>query len=144
MAIQINTDLATLITAAATMVYAVISGLSLWLLSRQIRDARRFGAAPALYALLKALDDHLAAVRQLGGKGAEDATARETVGRCLEFFERIEHLHSAGILPATVLRRAFGKPLQALLADPRFAGIIRQDTRQHVEVLQLAERIGGR
>ena len=105
MVIEISTDLAALVSAGSTAVYAVISAASLWLLSRQIRDARRFGAAPALYALLKELDEHMLAVRWLGDMDTGDAETRETISRYLEFFERVEHLRSAGVLPATVLRR---------------------------------------
>jgi hypothetical protein len=144
MTININTDLTALVSAAATAVYAAISALSLWLLSRQIRDARRFGAAPALYALLKELEEHMSAVRQLGNRNTDDAEARETISRYLEFFERVEHLRSAGVLPATVLRRAFGPALVAHLADPRFERVIQQDARQYEEVLLLAKRIGHR
>ena len=144
MVIEISTDLAALVSAGSTAVYAVISAASLWLLSRQIRDARRFGAAPALYALLKELDEHMLAVRRLGDMDIDDAETRETISRYLEFFERVEHLRSAGVLPATVLRRAFGPALVAHLADPRFAEMIQQDPRQYEEVLLLAKRIGRR
>ena len=133
-----------MISATASLIYAVVSTISLWLLSRQIRDARRFGAAPALYALLKEMDDHMAAVRQLGSTGIEDSHARETISRCLEFFERIEHLRSAGVIPAAVLRRAFGNALEGHLADPRFAEVIHQDTRQYQEILVLRKHIGQR
>jgi hypothetical protein len=142
--VEFNTDLATTISAIASMIYAAVSCITLWLLSRQIRDARRFGAAPALYALLKELDEQLAAMRQLGEKGIEDPTARETISRCLEFFERIEHLRSAGVLPLPVLRRAFGRVLEVFLADPRVAAVIQEDARQHSEVLLLAKHIGQR
>jgi hypothetical protein len=142
--IEIDANRVAIVSAAATAVYAVISVLSLWLLSRQIRDARRFGAAPALYALLKELEEHMAAVRRMGDGDTDCAPVLDTIGRYLEFFERVEHLRSAGVLPETVLRRAFGPALNAHLADPRFAAVIRQDARQHQEVLLLAKRIGRR
>ncbi len=142
--IDINADVVTIISAVASMTYAVIAALSLWLLSRQIRDARRFGAAPAFYALLKELEDHMAAIRHLGDRGIEEPECRETVTRCLEFFERIEHLRSAGMVPADALRRAFGQVLQAYLADPRFAAIIGQNPHYHEEVVSLARHIGLR
>jgi hypothetical protein len=123
------------------MVYALISAVSLWLLSRQIRDARRFGAAPALYALLKELDEHMAAVRQLGDGRVDDTNVRETVNRCLDFFERVEHMRSAGVIPTAVLRRAFGNALDTQLADPRFTLLIEQSPREHEEVLILAGHI---
>ena len=141
MASGINADLVGMVSAGASIVYAAISALSLWMLSRQIRDARRFGAAPALYALLKELEEHMAAVRQIGDANADSALVRETISRYLEFFERIEHLRGAGVLPEGVLRRAFGPALQAHLADPRFAAVIQQDPRQHAEVLSLAKRL---
>jgi hypothetical protein len=144
LSVEINASFATVVSAAATTVYAVISALSLWLLSRQIRDARRFGAAPALYALLKELEEHMTAVRQLGDEKAEDAVVRETIGRYLEFFERIEHLRAAGVLPTAVLRRAFGPALESHLADPRFTQVIQQEARQYEEVLLLAKHIGRR
>jgi hypothetical protein len=140
---EISPDVATIVSAAATAVYAVISALSLLLLSRQIRDARRFGAAPALCALLKELEEHMAAVRLLGG-ASTDETAAETIVRYLEFFERVEHLRSAGVLPSNVLRRAFGPVLDAHLADPRFRRVIEQDTSQYQEVLLLAKHLGRR
>ena len=142
MTIEINTDLASLVSAASTAVYAVISALTLWLLSRQMRDARRFGAVPALYALLKELEEHMSAVRRLGDRGADEAEVRETISRYLEFFERVEHLRGAGVLPAKVLRRAFGPALAAHLADPRFERVIQQDAREYEEVMLLARRIG--
>ncbi len=123
------------------MVYALVSAVSLWLLSRQIRDARRFGAAPALYALLKELEEHMAAVRKLGDRGIEDPLAFETISSCLDFFERVEHLRSAGVIPANVLRRAFGYALQSQLADPRFAELIQKNAREYEEVLTLAKHI---
>lgn len=135
-----ESDIATIVSAAATAIYAVISAASLLLLSRQIRDARRFGAAPALYALLKELEEHMTAVRLLGPE--TDAAAHETIVRYLEFFERVEHLRSAGVLPADVLRRAFGPVLTAHLADPRFRRIIEQDAGQYQEVLLLAKQLG--
>jgi hypothetical protein len=140
---EISPDVATIVSAAATAVYAVISALSLLLLSRQIRDARRFGAAPALCALLKELEEHMAAVRLLGG-ASTDETAAETIVRYLEFFERVEHLRSAGVLPSNVLRRAFGPVLDAHLADPRFRRVIEQDASQYQEVLLLAKHLGRR
>jgi hypothetical protein len=133
---------ATLITALASAVYAVVSALSLLLLARQIRDARRFGAAPALYALLKEMDDLMAALSQLGERDADHAEVQAAVGRCLEFYERVEHLRSAGMVPSGALRRAFGNALSAHLADPRFVAVMRQDARQHDEVLHLASAIG--
>lgn len=141
MTITLDTETAAIISAAASLVYAVVSAISLWLLAQQIRDARRFGAAPALYALLKELEHHMAAVRQVGSAACGDQTALEVISRCLEFFERIEHLRRAGVLPAGVLRRAFGRALGAYLADPRFADVIRQDARQYDEVLVLARHI---
>ncbi|WP_159014561.1 hypothetical protein [Acidisoma sp. S159] len=143
MRFEISPDVATIVSAAATAVYAVISALSLLLLSRQIRDARRFGAAPALCALLKELEEHMAAVRLLGG-ASTDETAAETIVRYLEFFERVEHLRSAGVLPSNVLRRAFGPVLDAHLADPRFRRVIEQDASQYQEVLLLAKHLGRR
>jgi hypothetical protein len=142
--VEFNAALATDISAIASMIYAAVSCATLLLLSRQIRDARRFGAAPALYALLKELDEQLAAIRQLGNKDVEDAIVGETISRCLEFFERIEHLRRAGVLPTPILRRAFGNALAAVLADHRVAAVIQQDARQHGEVLLLAKRIGHR
>jgi hypothetical protein len=139
-----NTDLATDVSAIASMIYAAVSCVTLWLLSRQIRDARRFGAAPALYALLKELDEHTAAMRRLGDKGIEDSTAHETISQCLEFFERIEHLRSAGVLPMPVLRRAFGGVLDSILADPRVVTVIKRDEHQYAEVLLLAKKMGQR
>ena len=112
---------ALLVSAGATTMYALISLLSLWLLSRQIQDARRFGAAPALYALLKELEEHQTAVRRLGESDAPEATDPEPIRRYLEFFERVEHLRSAGVLPLGVLTRGFGPALRAHLRDPRFA-----------------------
>ena len=144
MRFEISPDVATIVSAAATAVYAVISALSLLLLSRQIRDARRFGAAPALCALLKELEEHMAAVRLLGGASTDDETAAETIVRYLEFFERVEHLRSAGVLPSNVLRRAFGPVLDAHLADPRFRRVIEQDASQYQEVLLLAKHLGRR
>jgi hypothetical protein len=140
---EISPDVATIVSAAATAVYAVISALSLLLLSRQIRDARRFGAAPALCALLKELEEHMAAVRLLGG-ASTDETAAETIVRYLEFFERVEHLRSAGVLPSNVLRRAFRPVLDAHLADPRFRRVIEQDASQYQEILLLAKHLGRR
>ena len=61
-----------------------------------------------------------------------------------EFFERIEHLRSAGVLPMPVLRRAFGGVLDAILADPRVTILIKRDERQYAEVLLLAKKIGTR
>lgn len=127
-----------------TAVYAVISAVSLWLLSCQIRDARRFGAAPALYALLKELEEQMSAVRRLGNRDVGDVEVRETISRYLEFFERVEHLRAAGVLPAAVLRRAFGPALVSHLADPRFDQVIQHDAQQYEEVLLLAKRIGNR
>jgi hypothetical protein len=137
-----NANTATLISAGASMVYAIVSAVSLRLLSRQIRDARRFGGAPVLYALLKELDDHMMAIRQLGGAEVEDAHVRETIARCLEFFERVEHMRSAGVISAAVLRRAFGNALKTHLADPRFVEVIQRNPRQYEEVLILAKHIG--
>ncbi len=139
---QVDASLATLVSAAATAVYAAVSAVSLFLLSRQVRDARRFGAAPALFALLKELEEHMAAVRTLGAGPVEDGGARETILRYLEFLERVEHLRAAGVLPVAVLRRAFGPVLAAHLADPRFRAVVEQDPRQHAEVLSLAQRLG--
>jgi hypothetical protein len=139
-----SSDVAPIISACATAVYAVISVASLWLLSRQIRDARRFGAAPALYALLKELEEHMTAVRRLGEAGAENLGVHETISRSLEFFERIEHLRSAGVLPLDVLTRALGPVLEVQLADPRFQAVIQQDVRQHEEVLRLAQHLHRR
>jgi hypothetical protein len=139
-----NTDLATDISAIASVIYAAVSCVTLWFLSRQIRDARRFGAAPALYALLKELDEHTAAMRRLGDKPVEDPAALDTISLCLEFFERIEHLRSAGVLPMPILRRAFGGVLDAILADPRVVTVIKRDERQYAEVLLLAKQIGTR
>ena len=141
MRIEINANNATIISAIASMVYALVSAVSLWLLSRQIRDARRFGAAPALYSLLKELEEHMAAVRMLGATGIADPNAFETISRCLDFFERVEHLRSAGVIPASILRRAFGYALQSQLSDPRFAELIRLNTREYAEVLILAKHI---
>ena len=144
MRFEFGPDIATIVSAIATVVYAVISAFSLLLLSRQIRDARRFGAAPALFALWKELEEHMAAVRPLEGAQADDETTRETIVSYLEFFERVEHLRSAGVLPADVLRRAFGPVLDAHLADPRFRRVIEKDTRHHEEVLSLAKHLGCR
>jgi hypothetical protein len=139
-----NTDLATDISAIASVIYAAVSCATLWFLSRQIRDARRFGAAPALYALLKELDEHTAAMRRFGDKPIEDPGTLETITLCLEFFERIEHLRSAGVLPMPILRRAFGGVLDTILADPRVVTVINRDKRQYVEVLLLSQKIGSR
>jgi hypothetical protein len=139
-----NANTATIISAIASLIYAVVATISLWLLSRQIRDARRFGAAPALYALLKEMDDQMAAVRKLGDRSIDDPEVREGISNCLDFFERIEHMRSAGVIPANVLRRGFGYALETHLADPRFAEVIRQDRRQYQEVLTLAKLIGRR
>jgi hypothetical protein len=134
-------DMTSIVSACATAVYAVISAASLWLLSHQIRDARRFGAAPALYALLKESEEHMTAVRRLGQAGGKDPAVDDTISRALEFFERIEHLRSAGVLPLDVLARAFGPVLHAQLADARFQAVIGQDVGQHEEVLRLADHL---
>jgi len=132
---------AKIISAISSAVYALISAVSLLLLARQIRDARRFGAAPALYALLKELEDHMAAVRALDGKSVDEPGIRETIERCLDFFERIEHLRSAGVIPSTILGRAFGNPLKRILADPRFAEMVKRNAPEYEEVLILAGKI---
>jgi uncharacterized protein (DUF2342 family) len=137
-----NTNTATIISAIASMLYVIVSAISLWLLTRQIRDARRFGAAPALHALLKEMDDHIATVRKLGDKSVADTQVRDGVCGCLDFFERVEHMRSAGVMPTKVLRRAFGYALETHLADPRFFEVIQQDVRQYEEVLILARHIG--
>jgi hypothetical protein len=80
----------------------------------------------------------------LGGASPDDETAAETIVRYLEFFERVEHLRSAGVLPSNVLRRAFGRILDAHLADPRFRRVIEQDASQYEEVLLLAKHLGRR
>jgi hypothetical protein len=144
MALHFDAATAAVVSAVCSMIYAVIAGVSLWLLSRQIRDARRFGAAPALYALLKEMEDHMAAVRQLGDRGAEDPEARETIARCLEFFERIEHLRNAGVLPIPALRPAFGGVLRGYLKDRRFADMIAANPDFYAEVLTLADLLGAR
>jgi hypothetical protein len=94
--------------------------------------------------VLKELEEHMAAVRLLGGARADDETAGDTIVRYLEFFERVEHLRSVGVLPSNVLRRAFGPVLNAHLADPRFRRIIEQDASQYEEVLLLAKHLGRR
>lgn len=139
--LSISPEIATTVSAAATALYAAIAALSLLLLSRQIRDARRFGAAPALYALLKELEEHMAAIRLLREPSPDAAAARETIVRYLEFFERVEHLRGAGVLPTDVLSRAFGPVLDTHLADPRFRQVIEQSPRQHAEVLALAKHL---
>ena len=121
--IEINADIATLVSAAASTVYAIIAAVSLWMLSRQIQDARRFGAAPALYALLKELDDHMTAVRHLGYEGVDEAAAREAVTRCLEFFGAgSKHLRDAlAFFPIMFCAGLSAMNWNGLLADPRFS-----------------------
>ena len=138
---HIGADAATIVSAGATAVYAAVSAMSLLLLSRQIGDARRFGAAPALFALLKELEEHMAAVRLLGNWSPDDPEARETVVRYLEFLERVEHLRAAGVVPVAVLRRSFGPVLAAHLADPRIRVVVDGDPRQYAEVLSLAAQV---
>jgi hypothetical protein len=140
----ITADNAAIISAVASIVYALISAISLLLLSRQIRDARRFGAAPALYALLKEHEDWMAAIRELDQRPADDPVVEKTIDDCLNFFERVEHLRAAGLLPEAVLKRAFGNLLTSYLADPRFVAVIRQNEAEYAEVLSLARHLGGR
>lgn len=127
---------AALVSAVSAAIYAIIAAASLVLLARQVADARRYGAAPALYGLLRELDEHSTAIRRLGTKN--DDEAYEAVRRHLEFFERVEHLRMAGVLPADVLRRAFGTMLPGYLADPRFRAVLEKEVGQHDEVLRLA------
>ena len=137
----VNAELATCVSAFSSMIYAIIAGVSLLLLRRQISDARRFGAAPALYALLKELDEHLAAIQQVDEMTVDDPASRDTIVRCLEFYERIEHLRRAGVVQAAVLRSAFGNALRAHLHDPRFVDIIRQAPHQYDELTSLAASV---
>lgn len=138
----ITADLATIVSAVATAIYAAVSAVSLLLLARQINDSRRFGAAPALFALLKELEEYMAEVRLLDNLALEDGATRETIVRYLGFLERVEHLRVAGVLPSAVLRRAFAPVLSAHLTDQRFLQVIEQDRRQHAEVLLLAKHLG--
>lgn len=133
-------DTATLVSAAASAVYAAVSAVSLLLLVRQIGDARRFGAAPALLSLLREMEEHMVAVRA-SPDDAPPGADRDAVTRFLEFFERVEHLRGAGVLPGDVLARAIGPVLSAHLADPRFRRVIDEDIRQHEEVLLLADHL---
>ena len=138
MPLGISAELATCVSAFSSLLYAIIAGVSLLLLRRQISDARRFGAAPALYALLKEFDEHLAAIQRLDEMPVGDPAIREKIVRCLEFYERIEHLRRAGVVQAAMLRSAFGNALRAHLDDPRFVDIIRQAPHQHDELMSLA------
>lgn len=72
----------------------------------------------------------MSTLRRLGDAGVDDSDVHETISRSLEFFERVEHLRSAGVLPVDVLRRAFGPVLEVQFADPRFRQVIRQDVHQ--------------
>ena len=137
----VNAELATYVSAFSSLIYAIIAGASLLLLQRQISDARRFGAAPALYALLKELDEHLAAIQHLDEMSADDPARSDTIVRCLEFYERIEHLRRAGVVQAAVLRNAFGNALRAHLHDARFIAIIRQAPHQYDELTSLAASV---
>lgn len=118
MPFAINTELATYVTAFSSLIYAVIAGVSLLLLSRQISDARRFGAAPALYALLKELDEHLAAIQGLGDVDPDGLARHEAVARCLESYERVEHLRRAGVGQAS-MRRSCRWPLPSVERNVR-------------------------
>jgi hypothetical protein len=101
-------DTSALISAMASAISAAGSAGTLWLLARQLRDARRLGAAPAVYALLKEFEELMSSVRRVDERDAGDPELKETLIRFLEFFERIEHLRLAGMLPLSVLQRAFG------------------------------------
>jgi hypothetical protein len=142
--LHVTADTAAIISAIASVIYALISAISLLLLSRQIRDARRFGAAPALYALLKEADEQMAGIGQLGDRAAGDPVIEQTIDACLNFFERVEHLRRAGVLPQDVLQRAFGKLLAAYLADPRFIAVIRRNEPEYEEVISLARHLAPR